>query len=323
MPASSILSVVVPAYNEELVIEETNKRLTRVLSSLDLDYEIIYVDDGSKDQTIKILTRLANTDPHLKILSFSRNFGHQVAVTAGIQHATGDAVVLIDADLQDPPELIKEFVAKWREGYDVVYAIRKKREGETWFKKFTASMFYRILHKLIDIEIPLDTGDFRLMSRRVVDSLNAMPERHRFVRGLVSWVGFKQTGIEYERHERFAGETKYPLKKMIKFALDGITSFSYKPLQLASTLGICSAGVGFIGILLIIILKLFTTVTIQGWSSLMVVVLFIGGIQLAILGIIGEYIGRMYDEIRKRPLYLLQDQIGFAKGTNADSNPNN
>jgi polyisoprenyl-phosphate glycosyltransferase len=250
-------------------------------------------------------------DSHVRILNFSRNFGHQVAVTAGIQHATGDAVVLIDADLQDPPELIKEFVRKWQEGYDVVYAIRKSRAGETWFKKFTAAIYYRTLRKLIDIEIPLDTGDFRLMSRKVVDSLNAMPERHRFIRGLVSWVGFKQIGVEYERQERFAGETKYPLKKMIKFALDGITAFSYKPLQLASWLGVYAALIGFVGILAIIALKFLTEVTVQGWSSLMVVVLFIGGVQLGILGIMGEYLGRIYDEVRGRPLYLLQERIGF------------
>jgi polyisoprenyl-phosphate glycosyltransferase len=305
------ISVVVPAYNEELVINETHKRLNDALSSIAADYEIIYVNDGSRDKTIEILKEIGAKDSHVRILNFSRNFGHQVAVTAGIQHATGDAVVLIDADLQDPPELIKEFVRKWQEGYDVVYAIRKSRAGETWFKKITAAIYYRTLRKLIDIEIPLDTGDFRLMSRKVVDSLNAMPERHRFIRGLVSWVGFKQIGVEYERQERFAGETKYPLKKMIKFALDGITAFSYKPLQLASWLGVYAALIGFVGILAIIALKFLTQVTVQGWSSLMVVVLFIGGVQLGILGIMGEYLGRIYDEVRGRPLYLLQERIGF------------
>jgi polyisoprenyl-phosphate glycosyltransferase len=305
------ISVVVPAYNEELVINETHKRLNDALSSIAADYEIIYVNDGSRDKTIEILKEIGAKDSHVRILNFSRNFGHQVAVTAGIQHATGDAVVLIDADLQDPPELIKEFVRKWQEGYDVVYAIRKSRAGETWFKKITAAIYYRTLRKLIDIEIPLDTGDFRLMSRKVVDSLNAMPERHRFIRGLVSWVGFKQIGVEYERQERFAGETKYPLKKMIKFALDGITAFSYKPLQLASWLGVYAALIGFVGILAIIALKFLTEVTVQGWSSLMVVVLFIGGVQLGILGIMGEYLGRIYDEVRGRPLYLLQERIGF------------
>jgi polyisoprenyl-phosphate glycosyltransferase len=305
------ISVVVPAYNEELVINETHKRLNDALSSIAVDYEIIYVNDGSRDKTIEILKEIGAKDSHVRILNFSRNFGHQVAVTAGIQNATGNAVVLIDADLQDPPELIKEFVRKWQEGYDVVYAIRKSRAGETWFKKFTAAIYYRTLRKLIDIEIPLDTGDFRLMSRKVVDSLNAMPERHRFIRGLVSWVGFKQIGVEYERQERFAGETKYPLKKMIKFAMDGITAFSYKPLQLASWLGVYAALIGFVGILAIIALKFLTQVTVQGWSSLMVVVLFIGGVQLGILGIMGEYLGRIYDEVRGRPLYLLQERIGF------------
>ncbi len=251
------------------------------------------------------------------MLGFSRNFGHQVAVTAGIDHAAGDAVVLIDSDLQDPPELIPSFIARWREGYDVVYAVRRGRQGETWFKRATAKLFYRVLQQLIEIRVPLDTGDFRLMSRRVVDSLKAMPEQHRFVRGLVSWVGFNQVGIEYERQERFAGETKYPLRKMLRFALDGITSFSFKPLQFAGVLGAYAAGIGFIGILAILYLRLFTRLTVQGWSSLMVVVLFLGGVQLLILGVMGEYIGRVYDEVRRRPLYILQEKIGFPQEKSA------
>ncbi len=309
--------MVVPAYNEEAVISETHRRLSAVLAALELDYEIIYVNDGSRDRTAEILQGLAAGDSHVRVLGFSRNFGHQVAVTAGIQHADGDAVVLIDADLQDPPELIAEFVKKWQEGCDVVYAVRRSRAGETWFKKITARAFYRILQSLIDIDIPLDTGDFRLMSRRVVESLNAMPERHRFVRGLVAWVGFKQVGIEYERLERFAGETKYPLKKMVRFALDGITAFSFKPLQLASVLGMYAALIGFVGIMASILVKLFG-VTVQGWSSMMVVVLFLGGVQLVILGIMGEYLGRIYNEVRGRPLYLLQERIGFDEAGQVD-----
>jgi glycosyltransferase involved in cell wall biosynthesis len=315
MNKRKLISVVIPAYNEELVIRETHKRLSTVCSISGYDYELIYVNDGSRDRTEEILRELAYHDSHVRVLSFSRNFGHQVAVTAGIEHASGDAVVLIDADLQDPPELILDFITKWEEGYDVVYAVRKSRAGETWFKKVTAKLFYRILQRLIDIQIPLDTGDFRLMSRRVVDSLNAMPEKHRFVRGLVSWIGFKQVGIEYERQERFAGETKYPLRKMLRFAFDGITSFSFKPLQLAGILGLYSAGIGFIGILIILYMRLFTHSTVQGWSSLMVVVLFLGGIQLLILGMMGEYIGRMYDEVRRRPLYILEEKIGFSGDT--------
>ncbi len=247
----------------------------------------------------------------MRVLGFSRNFGHQLAVTAGIDHAVGAAVVLIDADLQDPPELIRSFIARWREGYDVVYAVRRSRQGETWFKRATARLFYRLLGRLIDIQIPLDTGDFRLMSRRVVDILKNMPEHHRFVRGLVSWAGFRQVGVEYERQERLAGETKYPLRKMLLLALDGITSFSVKPLQLASIMGAYAAGIGLAGILAFLYLRLFTSLTVRGWYALMVVVLFLGGIQMLMLGMMGEYVGRVYDEVRRRPLYILQEKIGF------------
>jgi dolichol-phosphate mannosyltransferase len=311
VPERELISVVVPAYNEEQVIAETYRRLTAVCAAGDCEYELIFVNDGSRDGTGEILRELAAQDKHVRVLGFSRNFGHQVAVTAGIDHAAGDAVVLIDADLQDPPELIPSLIARWREGYDVVYAVRRRRRGETWFKRATAGLFYRVLQQLVDVRIPLDTGDFRLMSRRVVDCLRAMPEQHRFVRGLVSWVGFNQVGIEYERRERFAGETKYPLRKMLRFALDGITSFSFKPLQLAGVLGGYAAGIGFAGILVILYLRLCTRLTVQGWSSLMVVVLFLGGVQLLVLGVMGEYIGRVYDEVRRRPLYILQEKIGF------------
>lgn len=305
------VSVVIPAYNEELVIEETCSRLIRVMDQLHFPYELLFVNDGSRDNTYRILERLAGEIPNVKVLDFSRNFGHQIAVTAGIDHAVGDVVILIDADLQDPPELIADFLEKWREGYDVVYAVRMRREGETWFKRLTAKLFYRMLRKMTEIEIPVDTGDFRLMDRSVVESLRTIKEKHRFIRGLVSWVGFRQIGVPYERAERFAGESKYPLRKMLKFSLDGITSFSFRPLQWASKLGMASSGIGFLFILVLLYLKIFTTLTIQGWTSLMVVVLFLGGIQLFMLGVLGEYIGRIYDEVRDRPLYLIRERKNF------------
>ncbi|MCF8566472.1 glycosyltransferase family 2 protein [Alicyclobacillus tolerans] len=308
----SLLSVVVPAYNEALVIEATYARLKQTLENLGVNFELIFVNDGSSDETLQILADLARRDDLVKVIDFSRNFGHQIAVTAGIEHAQGDVVILIDADLQDPPELIGEFLGKWRQGYDVVYAKRVQRQGETWFKRATAKLFYRTLRSMTEIDIPMDTGDFRLMNRNVVDSLLSIREKHRFIRGLVSWVGFKQIGVPYERAERLAGESKYPLRKMIRFAIDGITSFSFKPLQFASTLGFWSAGIGFVAILAILYLKLFTRQTIQGWTSMMVVTLFLGGIQLIMLGVLGEYIGRIYDEVRDRPLYLVRARYNLS-----------
>ncbi|NOU92971.1 glycosyltransferase [Paenibacillus sp. LMG 31456] len=305
-----LISIVIPCYNEEAVIIETYKRLTSVMACTEkrYNYELIFANDGSKDMTLKLLKEISRNDSHVKIINFSRNFGHQIAVTAGIDSAKGDAVVLIDADLQDPPELILEFIEQWENGYEVVYAVRRKRIGETWFKKVTASYFYRYLHKITDINIPVDTGDFRLMSRKVVNVLKQIKERHRFIRGLVSWVGFKQIGIPYDRAERFAGETKYPLKKMIKFSIDAITSFSYFPLKIAGFLGVSSAILGVFGIIISLILKFTTDYVIQGWTSLMIVMLFLGGMQLFILGIIGEYLGRIYDETRNRPLYIVDDE---------------
>lgn len=305
-----VLSIIVPIFNEESVIDELYRRLTPILDAMETGFEVIMVNDGSKDRSLELMVKLAERDSRYKIINFSRNFGHQVAITAGMDYASGDAVVIIDADLQDPPEVIPKLVTKWREGFDIVYAVREKRHGETAFKKWTAAMFYRTLRKITNVEIPVDTGDFRLMSRRAVEKLKTLRERHRFVRGMVSWIGFPQTGVTFVRQERFAGETKYPLKKMLKFAFDGITSFSFLPLQMATYLGFTVSGVSFLGILFVILLKVLTNQTIQGWSSMMAIMLFLGGVQLITIGIIGEYIGRIYDEVKQRPLYIVQDLVG-------------
>ncbi|ADF38924.1 glycosyltransferase family 2 protein [Priestia megaterium] len=301
-------SIVVPVYNEEEVIHETYRRLTEVMHSTKEAYELLFVNDGSRDRTAEIIKEYSEQDPAVVLLDFARNFGHQIAITAGMDYARGEAVVVIDADLQDPPELILEMIEKWKQGFDVVYAKRTKRKGETYFKKQTAAMFYRILGAMTDIDIPLDTGDFRLLDRKVCNQMNSIQEKNRFVRGLVSWVGFKQIAVEYERDERLAGESKYPLKKMLKLSMDGITSFSYKPLKLASYAGVTLSGIGFIYLLVVLYLKLFTDSTITGWSSLIVIQLFFSGIILIILGMIGEYIGRIYDETKNRPLYIVREK---------------
>ena len=314
MSARPLLSVVVPCYNEEPVIETTHDRLAASLATLDgLDYEIVYVDDGSRDRTPGILRELHARDPrHVRVLRFSRNFGHQLAVTAGVAHASGDAVVLIDADLQDPPEVIAEMVARWREGYQVAYGVRTDRPGETAFKRATAKGFYRLLNRLSDTPIPLDTGDFRLMDRAVVDALQAMPERDRFVRGMVSWVGFRQIEVPYRRAARVAGESKYPLLKMVRFALDGIASFSTAPLRLATWLGFAVSALALLGIVYAVAMRVFTSNWVAGWTAVMISILFLGGVQLLSLGIIGEYVGRIYGEAKRRPLYLVREQLGFA-----------
>ncbi|WVE39014.1 glycosyltransferase family 2 protein [Priestia megaterium] len=301
-------SIVVPVYNEEEVIHETYRRLTEVMRSTKEAYELLFVNDGSRDRTAEIIKAYSEQDSDVVLLDFARNFGHQIAITAGMDHARGEAVVVIDADLQDPPELILEMIEKWKQGFDVVYAKRTKRKGETYFKKQTAAMFYRFLRAMTDIDIPLDTGDFRLLDRKVCNQMNSIQEKNRFVRGLVSWVGFKQIAVEYERDERLAGESKYPLKKMLKLSMDGITSFSYKPLKLASYAGVTLSGIGFIYLLVVLYLKLFTDSTITGWSSLIVIQLFFSGIILIILGMIGEYIGRIYDETKNRPLYIIREK---------------
>lgn len=309
---ANLLSVVIPCYNEAEVIRETVKRLQSFSDQLQsLNVEFIFVDDGSRDATRSVLRELQASDRRIYIVGLSRNFGHQIAVTAGIDAARGDAVVLIDADLQDPPEVVIEMVAKWHEGYDVVYGTRVDRPGESAFKLATARLFYRILNKLSDVKIPLDTGDFRLMDRKVADVLRAMPERDRFVRGMVSWVGFRQTALPYQRAERFAGESKYPLRKMLRFATDGILSFSTKPLQLSIGLGMFSSFLALTGIFYALGLRIFTNVWVPGWTAMMIAVLFMGGVQLVCIGIIGEYIGRIYHESKQRPLYVVQEYLGF------------
>ena len=316
MGARQLLSVVVPCYNEEAVISETHRRLTATLDGLEglqgLDYEVVYVDDGSRDRTADLLRALHRGDPrHVRVVCFSRNFGHQIAVTAGVAHASGDAVVLIDADLQDPPEVIADMVARWRDGYQVAYGVRTDRPGETAFKRATAKGFYRLLNRLSDTPIPLDTGDFRLMDRAVVDALQSMPERDRFVRGMVSWVGFRQTEVPYRRAPRLAGESKYPLVKMLRFAIDGIASFSTAPLRLATWLGFSVSALSVLGIGYALAMRVFTSNWVTGWTALMICVLFMGGVQLISLGLIGEYLGRVYGEVKRRPLYLVQEQHGF------------
>lgn len=312
----SLLSVVVPCFNEEAVIRETHKRLVSVLDSLTvLDSEIIYVDDGSLDTTLSILKELQCSDIRVRVISFSRNFGHQIAVTAGLEHSSGDAIVLIDADLQDPPEVILEMVERWQNGVDVAYGQREERKGETAFKLWTAKAFYRTINRMSDVSIPLDTGDFRLMDRKAVDALLAMPERDRFLRGMVAWVGFKQEPVRYKRAERFAGTTKYPLKKMVRFATDGIVSFSLVPLRLAIWMGLIAAILSFLGILYALIMRLVTDSWVPGWTLLFIALLFIGGVQLLFLGTIGEYLGRVYGEVKGRPLYLVRERHGFSDNT--------
>jgi polyisoprenyl-phosphate glycosyltransferase len=304
-------SVVSPLYNEELVIGETYKRLKKVMDSTKENYEIIFVNDGSRDKTAELTREICSKDENIKFINFSRNFGHQLAITAGMDNSIGNAVIVIDADLQDPPEVILKMIEKWKEGYEVVYGKRLKRKGETFFKKLTAKVFYRTLDCLTDVDIPVDTGDFRLIDRKVCDALKTVPERNRYVRGLISWLGFKQTAVEFIREERFAGETKYPLKKMIKFAMDAITSFSYKPLRLATYAGGVISGFSFLYLLFVIFERLFTNLTVPGWTSIIALILFFNGATFIMLGIIGEYVGRIYDEAKGRPLYIISEKEGF------------
>lgn len=315
-------SLVIPIFNEEATLPLLFARLEPLVTKFknqNMVLEVVLVNDGSKDKSREILNQGAVTYPWIKVLHFSRNFGHQVAITAGLEWATGQTVTVMDGDLQDPPELIEDFLRKWREGFEVVFAVREKRQGETWFKLTTAKVFYRLIRKLTHIEIPVDTGDFRLMDRRAVKAFLSLGERHRFVRGMVSWVGFKQTGVFYKRDSRRHGETHYPLNKMFKFALDGITSFSAIPLQLATYLGFISAAVAFLVGLWVLYSHFFTKQTVQGWTSLVMVVLFLGGAQLVALGVMGEYLGRIYDETKGRPLYIVDEVLGFSRGAARDN----
>src|SRR5262245_28398778 len=308
-----LVSVVVPVYNESEVIGEFYRRATATFAALNgIDYEILFVDDGSRDDSYRQLLGFASTDSHVRILKFSRNFGHQIAITAGIDHALGDCVVVIDADLQDPPEVLQLMLDKWREGFDVVYGVRADRDGERAMKLLTASVFYRLLGKVAKIEIPADVGDFRLMSRRAADQLKELREKDRFVRGLVSWIGFRQTGVQYQRDKRYAGETKYPYRKMIKFAWDGIASFSTTPLKLATWLGYGSSILAFLYLLSVFIQKLWN-ITVQGWATIMVAIMFLGGVQLICLGILGEYLGRIFNEVKPRPMYIVEEKVGRAE----------
>lgn len=311
-------SVVVPVYNEEAVVQECYNRLSTVMQSLEQDYELIFVNDGSRDKTEEIISSFAKTDCHVKLITFSRNFGHQAAVSAGMDASCGQAVILIDADLQDPPEVIPEMIAKWKEGYDVVYGVREKRKGESAFKRVTAKLFYRFLAAQTDVDIPVDTGDFRLIDRKVCDVLTGLTEKNRYIRGLVSFAGFRQIGISYVREERFAGETKYPLKKMVNFALDATTSFSKKPLKIAGYVGTCMAAASFIYLFIALYQKLFTDTTVSGWASTVSIMLLFHGVTLMILGIMGEYIGRIYDEVKNRPLYIIKEKIGFETASKGD-----
>ena len=308
-----VFSLVIPVWNEETVLPVLYERMTQVMDSTGEPWELIFVNDGSRDGSLAILTELNQRDGRIKVLNFSRNFGHQIAITAGSDYADGDAVIIMDADMQDPPEVVLRLIEQWRAGYDVAYAVRTKREGETWFKLFTASVFYRLIRSIADVDIPLDAGDFRLMDRRVVLAMRQLRERNRFMRGLSSWVGFKQIAVEYERAARFAGETKYPLRKMLRLANNAITSFSHVPLQLATYTGFILAAVSLVGILVTIVARLSGISSFSGQATTLVSVLFLGGIQLIFLGIIGEYLGRIYDEVKNRPLYIIADAIGFQR----------
>jgi len=300
-------SIIAPIYNEIDSLPELHRRIKGVMDSTREPWELILVDDGSTDGSTEKIRELAKADKNVRPVIFARNFGHQIAITAGWDYARGDAVVIIDADLQDPPEVILELAKKWKEGYEVVYAVRAEREGESWFKKFTASMFYRIIYSITDVKIPVDTGDFRLMDRKVVDVLKHMPERHRFPRGMSAWVGFRQIGVQYKRAARVAGVTKYPFSKMLKLALNAITSFSYFPLQVATFFGFVSAGVSILAIPIVIYLRMAGIPQFTGQATTLIAVLFLGGVQLISLGILGEYIGRLYDEAKGRPLYIVRD----------------
>ncbi len=300
-------SIIAPIYNEFDNIPLLYQRVKEVMDSTGEPWELIMVDDGCTDGSTDRIRELAAQDKTIRPVIFARNFGHQIAVSAGLDYARGDAVVIIDADLQDPPEVILDLIAKWKEGYEVVYAVRAEREGESWFKLLTASLFYRLIYRITDVKIPLDTGDFRLIDRKIVEVMTKMREKHRFLRGMAAWVGFRQIGVNYNRAARHAGVTKYPFKKMVKFAQDGITGFSYFPLQIATYLGFVAAGISVVAIPVVAILRIAGTHSFEGQTTTLISVLFLGGVQLISLGILGEYIGRIYDEVKGRPLYITKE----------------
>jgi glycosyltransferase involved in cell wall biosynthesis len=302
-----IYSIIAPIYNEKENLPVLHRRVSEVMNSTGEPWELILVDDGSTDGSTDIIRELAQKDEHVRPVIFARNFGHQVAVTAGLDYSRGDAIVIIDADLQDPPEIILEMAKKWKEGNEVVFAVRAEREGESWFKLWTASLFYRIIYRITDVKIPLDTGDFRLMDRKVVNVMNQMRERHRFLRGMSAWVGFKQVGVEYKRAARVAGETKYPFRKMFRLAVNAVTGFSYFPLQVATYFGFGSASIAILAIPVVIYLRVTGSQAFFGQASTLIAVLFLGGVQLISLGVLGEYIGRLYDEAKGRPLYIVRE----------------
>jgi polyisoprenyl-phosphate glycosyltransferase len=311
-----MLSVVVPCYNEEESILLTHGRLTQVLTKLpEVEWEIIYVDDGSTDGTMGHLRNIQSRDSGVRVVRLSRNFGHQIAVTAGLEDAAGDAVVIIDADLQDPPEVIADMLARWREGYEVVYGRRVHRAGESRFKILSAKVFYRLLDRLSEIRMPLDVGDFRLIDRKVVEALRQMPEQARYLRGMVTWTGFRQVAVLYNRSPRVAGTTKYPFWKMLRFAVGAVSSFSIKPLRLAMWMGFAASGIALLGVGYALEVRLFTRNWVPGWAALFIAVLFVGGVQLISLGIVGEYVGRIYNEVKRRPPFLVAERYGFPPGS--------
>jgi dolichol-phosphate mannosyltransferase len=308
-----VLSLVIPVLNEEAVIPELERRLVEFLAVVGVTWEVVFVDDGSTDRSRELLRTLAERDPRFGLVALSRNFGHQLAITAGLDHAHGEAVVVMDADLQDPPEVVGEMLARYREGFDVVYGVRRRRHDETWFKRTTAAAFYRLLRAMVGVPIQLDAGDFRLMSRRVVVALRSLSEAHRFVRGMVAWVGFRQTAVLYDRPGRFAGETHYPLRRMIRFAVDGMTSFSAFPLRIATYLGILAGALGIGTAAWVVVAKLSGAYAVPGWATIMVAVCLAASAQLLMTGILGEYVGRIYEEVKRRPLYLVAEAVNAAR----------
>jgi glycosyltransferase involved in cell wall biosynthesis len=318
--AQPVYSVVAPVFNEEETLPSFYACVIKVMEQIDEPFELLLVNDGSRDGSYSLMQALHRRDPRVRVIDFSRNFGHQVAISAGLDYAQGQAIIIIDSDLQDPPEVIPALIERWKAGAKVVYAQRAQRQGETKFKLLTAAVFYRLIGRITSVDIPRNVGDFRLLDRCVVDALISMGEHHRFMRGLSAWVGFQQEAVTYTRHERFAGSSKYPLSKMIRFSLDAITSFSHLPLQLATTFGFILAGISLLGIIVAIILRLFTGAII-GQASTLILVLFLGGVQLIFLGIIGEYLGRIYDEVRARPLYIVHHLLGVQQPEKVPQKP--